>query len=139
MCAAERVKKWKAKNKNHMIEYRRKYRDENKEHIKTKLSEWRANNKESLKTRLKQWHSDNPSLRNSITAKRRAAKMKRTPTWADLKEIKKWYEMAREQNLQVDHIVPLQGKLVSGLHVAGNLQLLSRHENCKKHNYYKVI
>lgn len=59
------------------------------------------------------------------------------PAWADRSEILRIYKAASERGMVVDHFYPLQGKSVSGLHVPGNLQLLSDVENKKKHN--KII
>lgn len=67
-------------------------------------------------------------------AKRRTATLKRIPPWADLSAIEQIYAEAQKQGLEVDHIYPLQGKLVSGLHVANNLQLLTKSENSSKGN-----
>ena len=67
-------------------------------------------------------------------AKRRAAKLMAIPTWADSKAIAIVYEKAREWGFQVDHIVPLQSKVVCGLHCEANLQLMHISENSKKHN-----
>lgn len=71
-------------------------------------------------------------------AKRRAAKLQATPPWADLEEIKNVYLEAQYFGMHVDHIIPLQGKNVCGLHVWDNLQLLSAVENIKKGNRYAV-
>ena len=65
-----------------------------------------------------------------------------TPSWANKDKIKEIYTQAqtltRDTGIQheVDHIIPLQGKLVSGLHVEDNLQILTRKENRAKHNRY---
>lgn len=67
----------------------------------------------------------------------RLAKMLRVPTWADLKAIKEIYEACPE-GYHVDHIVPLQGELVSGLHVENNLQYLTATENMSKGNKWDV-
>lgn len=42
-----------------------------------------------------------------------------------------------EHEWQVDHIIPLQGKNVSGLHVPENLQVIERSINSKKRNKYE--
>ena len=83
--------------------------------------------------------------KNAHTAKRRAALIQRTPKWLtddDLSIIEQAYEIAvlRTQMFgfewHVDHIIPLQGKTVSGLHVPDNLRVIPSKENLKKHSKY---
>lgn len=75
--------------------------------------------------------------------KRRAAKLNRTPPWADLDAMRAIYAEAQRRTREtgiphhVDHEIPLQGKLVSGLHVPNNLQILTGSENSKKRNRYE--
>ena len=82
---------------------------------------------------------------NVADAKRRAAELKRTPAWLtkeQFEHIKKFYELAEIQTKVfgfrwvVDHEIPLQGKLVSGLHVPSNLRVITDMENAKKGNKY---
>jgi hypothetical protein len=67
-----------------------------------------------------------------------ADRLRRTPPWADLKAIRKIYEeshrVTKETGLEhhVDHIIPMRGKLVSGLHIAENLRVLPGPENLAK-------
>ena len=76
-------------------------------------------------------------------AKRRARKINATPTWANAPSIKSVYEKAYELTYttgirhEVDHIIPLNGKNVCGLHVETNLQILKFFENRKKSNHFK--
>ena len=85
---------------------------------------------------------------NASYAKRRAAKLQRTPKWLseqDLKVIKGFYSIAQmlsrvnNEEWHVDHKIPLQGVLVSGLHVPSNLQLMRGIENETKRNEYYVL
>lgn len=87
----------------------------------------------------KQWRSDNRPRMRYLFAKRRAAQLLATPSWADQDSIGGMYELAdifKRAGLQieVDHIVPLQGKTVCGLHCESNLQLLNSQENKRKGN-----
>lgn len=81
----------------------------------------------------------NPARANATNAKRRAAKLAAMPYWAETEKITAMYQVARcysdaEITCHVDHIVPLQGRTVCGLHVAANLQLLHGPENIGKGN-----
>lgn len=68
-------------------------------------------------------------------AKYRALKALAMPIWVDLIELKNVYTNAPE-NLDVDHIIPLQGNEVCGLHVPWNLQYLTRGQNATKSNSF---
>jgi len=88
------------------------------------------------------------SAKISRTATRRASQMQRTPCWLtdiDHDRIKNEYKLAallsKVEGIQwsVDHIIPLQGKLVSGLHVPSNLQVMRASENFAKRNKFEVF
>ena len=60
----------------------------------------------------------------------------RTPKWADLEKIRGIYNNCPE-GFHVDHMIPLNGKIVSGLHVDNNLQYLLSKDNLIKHNKFE--
>lgn len=68
---------------------------------------------------------------------RELAEVRQRPKWADMDAIREIY-VKRPDDCHVDHIIPLRGKLVSGLHVPENLQYLPALLNMKKHNTYEV-
>lgn len=84
-----------------------------------------------------------PEVYVAATAKRRAVKLQRTPAWADEEKIQRVYAEAKAKSAatgeswHVDHVVPLQGKLVSGFHVHYNLQVIPGAENSRKHNKFE--
>lgn len=76
------------------------------------------------------------SCRNILATNSRAQRLKRLPVWADVKGIADFYHN-RPKGCHVDHIIPLQGEKVSGLHVLENLQYLTATENLQKSNKYE--
>jgi hypothetical protein len=85
-----------------------------------------------------------PALKRHHCAKRRASFARQLPAWADLAAIKVIYQQARDMTKNtgiphhVDHIIPLTGKKVSGLHVHNNLQVIKARENLSKHNSFEI-
>lgn len=77
--------------------------------------------------------------------KRKAALLARTPVWADRDAIMAIYAECERLTYEtgfaynVDHVVPLQGELVSGLHVENNLQILLAIQNAIKGNRFEVL
>jgi hypothetical protein len=84
----------------------------------------------------KNYLENNRGKTNAIKARYRANKLKATPSWSESKAIRAFYE-ACPVGYHVDHIVPLQGVTVRGLHVLANLQYLTASENCSKGNKYE--
>lgn len=58
-----------------------------------------------------------------------------TPKWANKKAILEFYKK-RPKGFHVDHIIPINGKNVCGLHVQHNLQYLPATENLRKSNKF---
>lgn len=63
--------------------------------------------------------------------------------WSNRRKILLFYRLAQRLSMEtgveheVDHIVPLQGRLVSGLHVEANLQVILKTENRRKFNHFQ--
>jgi hypothetical protein len=57
----------------------------------------------------------------------------RTPKWANLERIREVYA-SRIPGEHVDHIIPIRGETVCGLHVENNLRVISAEENLRKSN-----
>ena len=89
--------------------------------------------KEKAKKEYRLYSLINRNLLNAKEAKRRAFKLKATPKFANLNKIKEIYNNC-PKGYHVDHIVPLNGKNVCGLHVEWNLQYLTPSDNCSKSN-----
>lgn len=96
-----------------------------------------CNKAKKAKTGKARYEANKPAA-YSKAAKRRASKLQATPIWVDSEAIEAFYSAAiafrlyTGQEFHVDHVVPLQGKTVCGLHVPANLQILTEAENKKK-------
>ena len=92
-------------------------------------------NAEKIAAQRKAYNKENPEVQRSISAKRRAAKLQQTPVWYCHSDCVAIYKEAKP-GLHIDHIIPLRGENVSGLHWHHNLQLLPATENMSKSNKF---
>jgi hypothetical protein len=145
-CHKEYLKEWNLKNIDRKREMDAAWRAANIDRKLANDAAWRAANPERVKQngknayarrtkkdnyeRLARWRKENYG--------KYAAQWKRmkqaTPAWADRDLMELVYEEAKHRGLEVDHIIPLKGKHVCGLHVYNNTQLLTRTQNATKSN-----
>jgi hypothetical protein len=97
-------------------------------------AEWLADHEDELVERNSELERASQGKNAAYVAKHRAKLLNAIPTWADLAAIERLYKEAAASGMHVDHVYPLQGKTVCGLHVANNLRLLTPLENLKKGN-----
>lgn len=159
---AERVqsngKRWREDNVEKIKESRKEYYQDNIDKVKAANKQryedfpekgkaaskkWAEDNSERKLENHRKWHKQNPSKRAAYNAQHRAAKINRTPPWADKEAIDAIYEEARALQEatgiphHVDHIYPLRGEKVSGLHVEGNLRAVPAKVNLTKSNTFE--
>jgi len=109
--------------------------DPSKQAQQAKLyAEWLADHEDELAERNSELERANQGKNAAYAAKHRAKLLNAIPTWADLSLVERLYTEAAASGMHVDHIYPLQGETVCGLHVANNLRLLTPLENLKKGN-----
>jgi hypothetical protein len=139
--ARARKKAWYDKDPERARSDSKRWYSENKEYALQAAADYKRARVLWWKEYHKKWRDANPAKILAWVHKYQSAKLQATPAWADLDEILEIYERAqsmRESGIpcEVDHIVPLRGKLVCGLHVASNLQIIDPMTNNKKGNRF---
>lgn len=130
---AKKNKLYNQQNQEKIKAKRKKYKEKNKVKILAQAKEYREKNKDRIKKQIADWQKANRGLCNARSSKRRALRLKATPKFANLEKIKEIYKNC-PKGYEVDHIIPLQGKNVSGFHIETNLQYLPVRENRVKSN-----
>lgn len=142
------VKRSVAKNKEKYPQAKRqsqaKYYRKNRAEIYAKQIDWSARNRGKRSEYSRQYSSKNPGKIRQMKAKRKAAKIQRTPSWLTVEhrlQISAIYIEAAArrragEDVHVDHIVPLRGINVSGLHVPWNLAIIPASVNQRKSNKF---
>jgi hypothetical protein len=145
VCESERNKAKNQANRECRLVKAKEWRDANKEKQNVSIQAWREANKEHYKNYFVEYAKSNRGKLNAKWMQREAAKKCRTPSWLDSQmkqqieveySLAAWCTEVMNEQYHVDHIVPLQGKTVSGLHVPWNLQVLPAKLNQQKSNHF---
>ena len=150
-CRKKERRDWYLKNLDHAKSYAVNYHaatyEDRKSQISAKVVKWQQENKDKYALKSKRWYENNRHKTFANCAKYRAAKRDACPKWIDedlKKQIEKFYLEARIKTLEtgikheVDHIIPLKGEVVCGLHVPWNLQVLTQFANRQKRNKLEI-
>lgn len=139
-------KEWRIKNKSYTKQYYENNRNkklsedrifyaENKELFYEKRKLWKENNPGRMSFLFNRWRIKNKKIMSAHIANYKSAKIMAVPLWADKNKIIDFYKN-KPVGMAVDHIVPLRGRTVCGLHVENNLQYLTKEENSRKSNIW---
>ena len=143
----KRNREWKKANPEKIREMHRKYALTHGHILRAKTNRWRKANPERVAELSRQTRLKHKARVLANKAKYRASKRNKTPIWVDKEHlwlIKQAYELAILRTKQfgfiwhVDHIIPLNGVNVSGLHVIENIQVIPAAENLLKNNKYEI-
>lgn len=145
-CASHKTKAWQNVNKDNYKNLVKTWRVNNRERIREVSNKYSKlyykKRPEAIKLSKKKWREKNGDLISVYRAgrKRQLDRLKNNLTSEMLKEIRRIYNYAKALSKQtgvphhVDHIVPLNAKNCSGLHVPWNLQIIPAAENYAKRN-----
>lgn len=151
-CVASQRKQWQKDNPEQTRRFWKAYQTKNPEKCRAAalrsyyknpeaLKLWRKNHPDKVRMNQYNWRKNHPAAVAAQASRRRAAKLNRTPAWVDNERVKAYYDVCAFFNdvngyakYHVDHIIPLRGARVSGLHVHNNLQVILAEDNLRKGN-----
>ena len=135
-------------NKESILKRHREYNAANAKDIRLQKKQYYKDNKQRILSRSNLYYLNNKDAVYARTAKRRAMKSSATPRWLteeDWFKINLLYKIAHKVSvltgvkMHVDHIYPLQGKTVCGLHCPLNLQVITATKNLEKGNSFPTF
>lgn len=133
--AREKQRNNYAKNRARVLAEQKEYRQRYPEKKRAQVARWVAVNRERKRAVNRAHYAANAKRWRAYAASRKAAKLQATPIWANDADTRAFY-LAAPDGVEIDHIVPLQSRLVCGLHWVGNFQYLPPLENRSKRNHF---
>ena len=145
--ARKKVRRANPQFKAQELAWKKMYRDRTVDQRAAYMAEWRKQNHAHSLAYGKDYRAKNKERYNYLCQLRKISLLQRTPKWLtddDLWMIEQAYELASLRTKMfgfewhVDHVIPLRGKKVSGLHVPNNLQVIPGIDNQRKTNKFEV-
>ena len=139
----EKARIWKARNRDRVLANQRSSAIINREKNRAARKRWEEKNKTKALESFKRYRERNRAKIRARLAVSKQGREKRRVIWANQDAIRAIYDQAEFMTRTigrlhvVDHIIPLQGHEVSGLHVETNLRVIEHHENAVKHNTWE--
>lgn len=146
-CILAHHKAYREVNAKRIAARKTEWKQANKEHVAKKDKAYAEANPEKKTIARKKWSANNPGKDNACKQINAQARKKRIPTWLSADDkwmIEQAYELAALRTKlfgfqwHVDHIIPLNGKRVSGLHIPTNLQVIPAVDNLRKSNRMEI-
>ena len=141
--ACHNARKYDVKRHSAAVAKWRKAHPEKSKPIKARSDRrYREKYRDKMLAYARAWAKANPGKALAHCRAKQAAKARRTPAWADLRSIESVYVRAAEVSklagikMHVDHVIPLNGEIVSGLHVHDNLRIIPAAQNVRKSNKF---
>ncbi len=113
--------------------YNKEYAKNNREKLRQHKTKWRLNNLETAYELSEAWRKKHVEKSRAQVRKYQLTRLNRVPPGTDLGAIEQFYKNC-PPGMEVDHIIPIKHKDVSGLHNVFNLQYLTPTENKRKLN-----
>jgi hypothetical protein len=140
-CAAEYMREYRKNNAARISKSKKQWVELHAEHKAAQDKAYATKYPERRRVARAKWDTKNPGATTAAKAINKAERKQRVPVW--LSEDDRWmiaqvYELAELRTKMlgfpwhVDHVVPLNGKRVSGLHVPQNLQVIPGVDNLRK-------
>lgn len=138
-CISKYMKSYREANKERIASQKKAWVEANRDHVRNLEKSYAVTNAANKSLARNKWKASNPEKDRASKAANRADRIMRVPAWANRERIRSYYNVCGFFNdvngyakYHVDHIIPLNGKTVSGLHVHNNLQVILAKENLRK-------